>query len=318
MKILVTGAAGFIGSNASVALIKENHKILAIDNLDPYYSTKLKRHNIKKLKDANISFSIADIRDKNKLSKVFKLFNPEIVLHLAAKAGVRNSVNFPEEYFEVNVLGTLNLLQLANEHKVKKIMIASSSSVYGNNLKIPFSEEDIVENQISPYAASKKAMESLAKMYSQVYNLNIQLFRFFTVYGPSGRPDMAPFIFTKSIDSGIPIKIYGNLDTERDYTYIEDIVNGLIGALKIQEKFNIYNLGNNKPIKLKYFISVIENILSKKANIEIIPSQIGDVPRTWADIKKAKRLIKYHPKTSLQEGMGKFIKWYLVNKKLYQ
>lgn len=317
MKILVTGGAGFIGSHVASKLSKRKHKVFILDNLDPYYPIKLKKSNLKNLQKQSVSFYKLDIRNSNSLKRLVKKLRPDIIIHLAAKAGVRNSILYPEEYFSVNVGGTLNLLQAAKECKVKKVMIASSSSVYGTNKKVPFSESDIVENQISPYAASKRSMEVLCKMYSHTYDLNIQIFRFFTVYGPSGRPDMAPVIFIKSIDAGKPINVFGNLKTERDYTYIDDVVDGLIKALKVKDKFTIYNLGNNKPVFLGKFIKTIEKTLEKKAKLTYLSPQPGDVPKTWADISKSKKIFNYNPKTTIENGIKKFIDWYKQNKNLY-
>lgn len=317
MKILITGGAGFIGSHTAISLKKDTHDVIVIDNLDPYYQLKLKQYNLKNLKKNKIPFYKIDIRNKETLKEAFIKFKPEIVIHLAAKAGVRNSIAHPEEYFSVNVSGTLNILQTSKFSGVKTVMVASSSSVYGINTKIPFSEEDEVENQISPYAASKRAMEVLCKMYSKAYGLNIQIFRFFTVYGPSGRPDMAPAIFTKAIDQKQPIKIFGSLTTQRDYTYIDDIVDGLKQALLIHNKFEIYNLGNNKPVSLKNFISAIEEEVGKKALMQFIPPQQGDVPKTWADINKSQSVFDYNPKHSIGKGIAKFAEWYKQNKNLY-
>lgn len=317
MRILVTGGVGFIGSNLALALKKLNYKVSVIDNLDPYYQPKLKKYNLTRLKEANVIFKKIDIRDKKKLKSFFREFKPNIIVHLAAKAGVRNSFLFPEEYFEVNVNGTLNVLQAAKSTKVKKVMVASSSSVYGNNIKVPFSENDPTENQISPYAASKKAMEVLCKMYSQTFGLNIQVFRFFTVYGPSGRPDMAPVIFTRAIDRGEIVKVFGGSETSRDYTYIDDIIEGIIKAIDKDDFFEIYNLGNNHPIKLKEFISIIKQALGKKSKTKIISKQRGDVERTWADISKAQKATGYKPEITLDEGISKFISWYKTHRNLY-
>lgn len=317
MKILVTGGAGFIGSHTSIALRKRGHKVAVIDNLDSYYQLKLKKYNLQQLKKHYVSFNKIDIRNSAALKRTFAKVKPDIVMHIAAKAGVRNSILYPKEYFSINVDGTLNVLEAAKENSAKKVMIASSSSVYGNNKKVPFAENDPVENQISPYAASKRAMEVLCKMYSQTYGLPVQIFRFFTVYGASGRPDMAPAIFTKAIDREKPMKIFGSLTSERDYTYIDDVVDGLLKALKINDKFAIYNLGHNKPISLRKFISVIEKLLEKNAILKFIPPQPGDVKRTWASISKAKRIFNYNPKTSVEDGMGKFISWYKKHKDLY-
>jgi len=316
MNILVTGGAGFIGSRVACKLSNLGHNVSVLDNLDPYYQLRLKRYNLQKLRQKNINFFNIDIRDAPNLEEVIITKKPEVVIHLAAKAGVRNSIVKPQQYFYVNVEGTLNVLQISKLQGVKKVMIASSSSVYGNN-KVPFSEDDPVENPISPYAASKRAMEILCKMYSQTYNINIQVFRLFTVYGPSGRPDMAPAIFTRTISNRKPIQVFGSLDIERDYTYIDDVVDGFIKAIAVNDKFSIYNLGNNKPIKLGEFITTIEKTLNRKASIELLPPFPGDVQKTWASISKAKRAFNYNPETSIEEGMSKFISWYKKNKNLY-
>lgn len=317
MRILVTGGAGFIGSHTAIALRKHGHKVSTIDNLDSYYQIKLKKYNLQRLKEHNITFHKVDIHNITTLKRIFAKIKPDIVMHIAAKAGVRNSILHPEEYFSVNVDGALSVLKASKTNRVKKVMIASSSSVYGNNKKVPFAEDDQVENQISPYAASKRAMEVLCKMYSQTYDLPVQIFRLFTVYGPSGRPDMAPAIFTKAIDNGKTINIFGSMRTERDYTYIDDVVDGLIKALKINDKFAIYNLGHNKPISLGKFISTIEKLLEKKAILNFLPPQPGDVKRTWASISKAKKAFNYNPKTSIEDGMSKFVSWYKKHKNLY-
>ncbi len=317
MKILVTGGAGFIGSNLALKLKGSGDHVAVIDNLDPYYQLKLKKFNLAKLKKNNIIFNKIDIRDSGKVLEFSKQFKPNIIIHLAAKAGVRNSLLYPDEYFSVNVQGTLNILEAARAVKVEKLMIASSSSVYGNNEKVPFSEDDLTEDQISPYAASKKAMETLIKMYSSTYGLNTQIFRFFTVYGPSGRPDMAPAIFTKAIEHGQHLTIFGGLETSRDYTFIEDIIEGLTQALSLNERFNIYNLGNNKTVRLKEFIEAIEKASSKKAKVKITGKRQGDVEITWADIEKAKKNFGYSPKTSIQEGMKKFVNWFKDSSYLY-
>lgn len=316
MRILITGGAGFIGSHTALILKKDND-IAVIDNLDSYYQLRLKQYNLKNLKKNKIPFYKTDILDKKSLKEIFSKFKPEIIIHLAAKAGVRNSILYPEEYFSINVDGTLNVLQASKLFGAKKVMVASSSSVYGTNTKVPFSENDKVENQISPYAASKRAMEVLCKMYSKVYNLNIQVFRLFTVYGPSGRPDMAPALFTAAIAKSKSIKVFGSLNTERDYTYIDDIIDGLKKAIDVNDRFEIYNLGNNKPVILKDFIEIIETEFKKEAKLEFISFQVGDVPKTWADIKKSQSTFNYKPRYSIKQGLAKFIKWYKQHKELY-
>lgn len=318
MKILVTGGAGFIGYHTAKKLLELKHKVVVVDNLDPYYSVELKSYNLSMLqKDKNFKFVELDICDKQRLPSLCKKEKFDAIIHLAAKAGVRNSLQYPEQYFRVNVIGTLNILELSKNLGIKKLLIASSSSVYGINKKVPFSETDRVDQQISPYAASKKSLETLAYTYHHLYGLNIQLFRFFTVYGPSGRPDMAPFIFTDAISKGKEIKIFGSDQTERDYTFVADIVQGLTNALSVGDKFEIYNLGNDKPVKLAVFIQTLEKIIGKKAKTKIVESQAGDVSVTWANIDKAKHKLDYLPQTSLPEGLSKFYQWYEENDQLY-
>lgn len=323
MTILVTGGAGFIGSHLTQKLLKNGHKVAVIDVLDPYYSLSLKKYNLSHNQTAadgsgsEYRFFQVDVRDQEACEDVFARVKPEVVIHLAAKAGVRNSLLHPQEYFDVNVMGTLHILSLATKHEIKKCLIASSSSVYGTNEKIPFSETDPVESQISPYAASKRAVEVMAKTYAHSYDMPIQLFRFFTVYGPSGRPDMAPVIFAKAISEQAPLRVFGSTTTQRDYTYIDDIVGGLVKALEINEQFAIYNLGNDDPIELGTFISTLEKHLGKKATIELTPKQAGDVERTWADISLAREKLGYSPQTNLERGLQQFAAWYQEHAELY-
>lgn len=309
MQILVTGVAGFIGSHAATRLLKDGHDVIGLDSLDPYYSMAQKQNNLSLLKKSKrFSFLQTDIRHRG-LSDIFEQYRPEVVLHLAAKAGVRASLEDPVSYFSTNVSGTLNILEQAKKFGVKKVMAASSSSVYGSNTKVPFSESDAVDNQVSPYAASKRAMEVMAKNYSLTYHLPIQLFRFFTVYGPSGRPDMAPYIFSKKILSGETVTVFDGLDNERDFTYIDDIIEGMMGALKVEEDFAIYNLGNNRPEPLSALIAAIEKATKMKSRVKIEEKRQGDVKRTWADIRLAQEKFGYQPKTSLDQGIKKFVAW---------
>lgn len=309
--ILVTGGAGFIGSHVCDRLLKLGKKIICIDNLNPYYSPKRKIRNIQhNFENNNFLFIAIDIQKKDHLEQIFEKNKIDKIVHLAARAGVRPSIEKPLWYRDTNVNGTINLLELAKKHKIKNFIFGSSSSVYGKNKKIPFSETDNVDYPISPYAASKKACELFCYTYSHLCSLNVTCLRFFTVYGPRGRPDMAPYLFTKLINEGKPIKMFGDGTTKRDYTYVSDIVDGIVEALDKSFRFEIINLGNNHPIELRYFISVIEKHLGKKAKIKKFPLQPGDVPITFADITKAARLIGYKPKVSIEEGMGKFIEWY--------
>lgn len=309
--ILVTGGAGFIGSHLCDRLLNIGEKVICLDNLNSYYSPKQKIRNIQhNFCNKNFAFVTLDIQKKDQLEQVFLKNKITKIVHLAARAGVRPSIEKPLWYKDTNVSGTLNLLELARQYDIKNFIFASSSSVYGNNKKVPFSETDNVDCPISPYAASKKAGELFCYTYSHLFKLNVTCLRFFTVYGPRGRPDMAPFMFTDKISKGIPIEMFGDGTTKRDYTYIGDIIDGIISALQKSFRFEIINLGNNRPVELRYFISIIEKYLNKKAKIKKMPMQLGDVEITFADITKAKKLLGYNPKISIEEGMKRFIDWY--------
>lgn len=318
-KILVTGGAGFIGSHLTRRLLELGYHVVCVDDLNDYYSPKIKRKNIAPfLKEKNFRFYKGDICDYDRLLEIFKHEKFDIVAHLAAWAGVRPSIANPYLYEKVNIGGTLNLLDLAAKYKIENFVFASSSSVYGNNKKIPFSESDPVDNPISPYAATKKSCELLAATYHNLYGLPCTGLRYFTVYGPSGRPDMAPFLFTDAIFRGKPIKKFGNGTSKRDYTYIDDIVGGTVAALRKNFPFEIINLGNSEPVELNYFISLIERLLGKKAKIKQMPRQPGDVEITYADISKAKKLLSWQPKVKIEEGMNVFIEWYKENRKYFK
>lgn len=311
MKILVTGAAGFIGSHTCESLIKKGNSIIGIDNFDPFYSPKLKELNLAQLRqNNNFQFYRADIRDNQALSQILSSNQVDIVIHLAAKAGVRPSIESIIEYYDVNVNGTVSLLEAMRQNGVKKMLFASSSSIYGNNQKVPFSEKDRVDNPISPYASTKKSGELLCHVYKHLYNFDITCLRFFTVYGPRQRPDLAIHKFTRLIQENKPIPFYGDGSSSRDYTYIDDIVNGINCALDHLEGFKIYNLGESKVITLKNLVEVIEQILGKKAERNQLPMQQGDVSRTYADISKARAEIGYNPVYDIETGMKKFIDWF--------
>lgn len=315
MKILVTGGAGFIGSHTVRALLQKKCKVICIDNFNNYYSPKIKKNNINDFfTNKFFKLYISDITNFSQLKAIFNKEKPEIVCHLAARAGVRASIENPFIYEKVNVSGTLNILELSRIFKVKNIIIASSSSVYGNNKKVPFSEDDRVDNPVSPYAATKRSAELLTYNYSYLYNLNCIVLRFFTVYGPSGRPDMAPYIFVDRIYNSKFIKKFGDGTTKRDYTYISDIVDGILKAINKRIGFSIINLGNNKPVELNYFINLIEKLLNKKAKIIQAPKPPEDVIITYADITKAQGILNYNPKISIEQGMKEFIDWYLFKK----
>jgi UDP-glucuronate 4-epimerase len=309
--ILITGVAGFIGSNVALSLLKQGMSVIGIDNMNNYYNTDWKNDNTKNLNDfEKFSMIVGDILDEAKLEQIFKNNEIDSVVHLAARAGVRPSIDDPKLYEAVNVRGTLNILEAARINEVKKIVFASSSSVYGNQTKTPFSEEDRVDNPVSPYAATKKAGEELCYTYSHLYGISVTCLRFFTVYGPNGRPDMAPYLFTEAIIKGKAIKRFGEGHTGRDYTYIDDIVSGITSAIEYMEPYDIFNLGNSSPVILNDFIKLIEKVTGRTAKIDQHPIQPGDVDITFADISKARALLKYNPKTDLETGLQNFTRWY--------
>jgi len=311
MAILVTGGAGFIGSHVVDSLLARGDTVICVDDLNNYYSPKQKLDNIKEHKRSkHYRFYKLDIRDKKKLGAVFRKHKITSIIHLAARAGVRSSLADPKLYITTNVLGTLNLLELAKQYKVKNFVYASSSSVYGNCKQVPFTEGMKLDEQISPYAASKKAAENLCYVYSSLYNTPVTCLRFFTVYGPRGRPDMAPYLFLDAVHNGKPITVFGDGSTSRDYTYIADIVSGVLASHDSPVRFEVYNLGNNNPVSLKEFISTVEAVTGKKAIINRKPLQPGDVERTYASIDKAKRALNYNPRTSLRKGLQATYDWY--------
>jgi len=310
MHILITGGAGFIGSHLVKKLIGK-YKIICVDNFNNYYDSRLKKDRIKNLlKNKNFKIYKADIADFKSLKNTFEKERIDTIIHLAAQAGVRYSLINPFVYEKTNVLGTLNLLELTKDYRVKKFIFASSSSVYGNNKKVPFSEDDKVDNPASLYGATKIAGEAICRSYHSLYKMPICALRFFTVYGPWGRPDMAYFKFTKAIFEDKPINVYNFGKLSRDFTYIDDIVEGILKAINYDFRFEIINLGNNRPLGLLHFIKVIEETTGKKAKKKMMGMQKGDVKRTWADIGKAKKLLSWQPKTNIKEGIKKFVEWY--------
>lgn len=310
VKILITGGAGFIGSNLAKKLMDRGDKVVIIDNFNDYYDPQLKKDRIKKyLKDYNFKLYKGDIRDVKLLDKIFKTEKIDKVMHLAALAGVRNSLLDPLEYEDVNVRGTLNLLEMAKKYKIKNFVYASSSSVYGNNKKQPFSESDSVDTPISPYAATKKATELLAHVYSHIYGLNTTGLRFFTVYGPWGRPDMALFLFADGITKGNPIKVFNRGKMSRNFTYVDDIVSGTMTVIDANLKCEVMNIGGDREETLMRYIEVLEENLNKKAKKKMLAMQPGDVPATVADIRKLKKL-GWKPTTRIEEGIKNFVTWY--------
>lgn len=310
-KILLTGGAGFIGSHTAKALIEKGRRVVIVDNFNDYYDPKIKEARISQLL-AGLKFKLyrADICDEKKMDGIIKKEKPDQICHLAAQAGVRYSLENPHAYINANITGTVVLLELAKKYHIKDFIFASSSSVYGGNTKLPFSEEDRVDTPISIYAATKKADELIAYTYHHLYGINCAGLRFFTVYGPYGRPDMALFKFTKQILSGDKIEVYNFGKMKRDFTYIDDIVSGVVKALEKPYPYEIFNLGNSKMVQLNYFISCIENELGKPAKKKLMPMQAGDVPETNADITKAGKLLGFKPKTPINQGVKEFIGWY--------
>jgi len=319
---LITGGAGFIGSSLSERLIKEGNRVVAIDNFCDFYNPTIKENNVKELiKNSNFKLYRNDIRDRESVKKIFEENNIDIVMHLAAMAGVRPSIENPVLYQEVNCMGTQNILEEMKAHNVKNLVMASSSSVYGNCKEVPFKENMIVDFAISPYAATKKANEVMTHVYHKLFDMNVIMLRFFTVYGPKQRPDLAINKFTRLMLEDKEIPMFGDGTTSRDYTYIDDIVDGIIRSCNYVENNNdvyeILNLGNSSPVSLKEMINIIGQVIGTEPKIKQLPMQPGDVDRTFADISKAKKLIGYNPKTSFKEGIENFVEWYKINKDLY-
>ena len=310
-KILVTGSSGFIGMHLCEALLKDGIQILGIDNMNDYYDISLKESRLKNLeKYANFDFEKADISNYNKLKEIFENFKPNKVVNLAAQAGVRYSLENPQAYINSNVMGFMNILECCRAYQIDGLIYASSSSVYGGNEKIPFSIDDDVNKPISIYAVSKKSNELMAHAYNHLYGLHSTGLRFFTVYGPWGRPDMAMYIFLNKINNDQQIQVFNHGKMQRDFTYIDDIISGIISSIEKNYSCEIFNLGNNNSENLMDMIAVIENYLNKKAKIRYLGMQPGDVKKTFADIKYSKSKLGYSPKTSINEGIIKFIDWY--------
>lgn len=319
MSVLVTGAAGFIASHLIEALIERGEDVAGIDNFNDYYDPRLKRANADRLqKLADFPLYEADIRDAEACRKIFDAHRPRTVVHLAARAGVRNSIQQPILYEDVNCRGTLNLLELAKDFEVRRFIFGSSSSVYGGSADVPFREDAPTPFPISPYAATKRAGELYCYTYHHLYKLSIACLRFFTVYGPWGRPDMAVYKFARLIDQGKPIPVFGDGKSSRDYTYCKDIVQGITGAMDAEYDFEIFNLGESKVVQLDTMISLIEKELGKKAMREYYPPQPGDVPITYADISKARRMLGYSPSFPFEKGVHMFAEWYLNERPVFE
>jgi UDP-glucuronate 4-epimerase len=329
-KIMVTGAAGFIGSHLSRRLLKEGFQVIGIDNINDYYDINLKYSRLELMKEyQNFKFEKVSLEDKESIENIFSTYRPDIVVNLAAQAGVRYSLENPHAYIEANVVGFTNILEGCRHHKVEQLIYASSSSVYGANTSLPFSVHDNVDHPMSLYAATKKANELMAHTYSQLYNIPTTGLRFFTVYGPWGRPDMALFMFTKAILEGEPIKIFNNGNMMRDFTYVDDIVESIYRLTfkpaqpnpewignnpdpgTSYAPYKVYNIGNNSPVKLMDFIEAIEDKLGIDAKKEFLPLQAGDVPQTYASVEDLFRDIDFRPQTSIKQGISNFIDWYI-------
>ncbi|MFY9225960.1 MAG: GDP-mannose 4,6-dehydratase [Blastocatellia bacterium] len=311
MQVLVTGGAGFIGSHICEKLLNRGDQVIIVDELNDFYSPSIKKENLADIKKhGNYQFYQVDICNQEQMKEIFIKEKPDSVIHLAARAGVRPSLSQPILYEQVNVIGTIHLLELCRQMPVKNFVFASSSSVYGVNSKLPFSETDPINQPISPYATTKRSGELLAFNYSHLYNLPITCLRFFTVYGPRQRPEMGIHKFTRKIFNNEPIEIYGSGESRRDYTYIDDIVTGVINALDRVKQFAIYNLGESSPINLSDLVLTIEQAIGKKAIIKHLPEQPGDVPVTFADISLAKTELDFNPKTDIKTGISYFVDWY--------
>jgi UDP-glucuronate 4-epimerase len=311
MNFLVTGGAGFIGSHLCERLLGDGHAVWAFDDLNDTYSPTQRQRNLRAL-DASPRFHLVqgDVRHRAAVEDVVSAARPDQIVHLAGRAGVRPSLGDPVLYQEVNVVGTTHLLEAARSHGVRKIAIASSSSVYGVNSKVPFSERDPIFHPISPYAASKLACEGLGHVYHHVYGMDVVMLRLFSVYGPRQRPDLAICKFVGLIERDQPIPVFGDGSSARDYTYVTDILDGIMAVTRNEFGFEIFNLGGSAPIRLARLIELIEAATGKRATIERQPTQPGDVPITCADIGKAERMLGYHPKTSIQDGLARYVEWF--------
>ena len=319
-RILLTGGAGFIGSHAAEALLRGGVRLSIVDNLDTFYSPAWKKANLESIRKIGpFEFFERDICAPDSMREVFASVRPEMVIHLAARAGVRPSIEQPRLYEQVNIAGTVNLLELCREFRVSRLIFGSSSSVYGATSRAPFSEADAGLHPISPYAATKLAGELLCYTYAHLYKLPVMALRFFTVYGPRQRPDLAIHKFVARLEAGKPLPIFGDGETGRDYTYVDDIVAGVLAALAYNississgdaAPFEIVNLGNSHPVKLSELVCMLERATEKKAIVQREAPRQGDVPLTWADVSKAEKLLGYRPQTSLKEGLQKFVAWY--------
>ena len=307
MKVLVTGVAGFIGMHCAQRLLQRGDEVVGIDNLSPYYSVQLKRDRLKQLP---IDFHELDIADAARFDSVFDRTRPDAVLHLAAQAGVRHSLKEPMSYIQANLVGFANLLECCRRHPPRHLVFASSSSVYGANPQLPWSESQSVDRPVSLYAATKKSNELSAHVYSHLYGLHATGLRYFTVYGPWGRPDMSPMLFARAILEGRPIEVFNHGDMQRDFTYIDDIVEGTLRVLDRPARYAVYNIGNHQPVALLDYIGLLEGALGRKAQLEMKPMQPGDVKATYADTAALKNAVGFAPSTPLAAGLQRFAAWF--------
>jgi len=309
--VLLTGGAGFIGSHVAEALLKAGKEVICLDNFDPFYNPAVKHSNIAHCLQAPLFHLVeGDIRESKTLKDIFKNWKVDVVIHLAARAGVRNSLLDPQGYHDVNVNGTISLMEACRESQISHFLLASSSSVYGDSAPVPFKEDEAGDRPVSPYASSKRAAELIAYTYHHLYGIPITALRFFTVYGPRQRPEMAIHLFASLIDQGEPITIFGDGSSSRDYTFVEDIVCGVLSATERPDGFQVFNLGNSKMIRLIDLIESIEEVMGKQASKNFESMQPGDVTRTCADITRAGTLLGYDPKTSIKDGLVSFAKWF--------
>lgn len=315
MDILLTGGAGFIGSHLTRRLLEQGHAVSCIDNFNDYYDPQIKRENCREFLD-HCSYTLfeEDIQHFEPLKDIFYSRQFELVVHLAARAGVRPSIQDPDLYNRVNVIGTTNLLELSKDTGVRQFVFGSSSSVYGINSKVPFSEDDRIDRPISQYAATKIAGEMLCHVYHTLCGINVTSLRFFTVYGPRQRPEMAIHKFAKKICNGEPIPFFGDGSSQRDYTYVDDIVAGILAAIEKNYPYEVFNLGNSQTISLRDLVGLIEKNVGKTAKLNKMDMQQGDVPITYADISKSKRMLGYDPQTDIKDGIEKFVRWFLEEK----
>jgi UDP-glucuronate 4-epimerase len=331
VKLLVTGAAGFIGFHTSRLLLERGDQVVGLDNLNEYYDPTLKQARLAILKDyPRFQFIKADLADRPRMEALFRAENVQRVVHLGAQAGVRYSIENPHVYVQSNIVGFLQVLEGCRHNKVEHLVYASTSSVYGANTRMPFSEKHGVDHPITLYAATKRSNELMAHSYSSLYRLPTTGLRFFTVYGPWGRPDMALFLFTKNILADLPIDVFNDGNHQRDFTYVDDIVKGVVAAVdhvpapdpnwdsdhpdpsSSSAPFRLYNIGNHHPVSLQHYIEVLERCLGKKARKNLLPLQLGDVPGTWADVEALAREVGYRPSTDLERGVKQFVEWYLA------